>query len=187
MKSAEAIVLAGYELWPDSGRGVASGAITYFLQAESGGPIKIGRSTRAGLPARIKCIQCGNPRLLVARFVALGDWEGILHKAFSDYRLSGEWFRALPDLADRIGALGESESIDSAALNSEYQRGYHSGYQLATETLAATLPDKIAAALRSELEFAAEDAEIDAYRGPLGSTDETNSLSFGAPREQRSA
>jgi hypothetical protein len=80
----------------------------YFIQAESGGAVKIGKAREPR--ARVTELQCGNPELLViqAVIVASRTTEGSLHRTFRDYRLEGEWFwKADEILAAAIEASGQ--------------------------------------------------------------------------------
>jgi hypothetical protein len=66
--------------------------------------IKIGRSNSVAY--RLKTLQCGSPYTLklIASFLEnsniLKQEEFEIHKRFSVYRVSGEWFRPLPDLIE---------------------------------------------------------------------------------------
>jgi hypothetical protein len=73
---------------------------TYFIQAEDGGPVKIGRGARP--ENRLKDIQTGNPYRLVLRGVLEGDQEDALHRKFHAWRMSGEWFFVDDELAKII-------------------------------------------------------------------------------------
>jgi len=79
-----------------------SGSI-YFIQANIGGPIKIGWS--ANVPNRVESFQLGCPFTLVV----LGQIDGAavsdekeLHRKFADYRLHGEWFTPATELLSFI-------------------------------------------------------------------------------------
>lgn len=83
----------------------------YFVQADEGGPIKIGR---ADDPAtRLKELQTGNPSLLILRRCVIDspDYEWVLHRLFSDFRIRGEWFQPHPVLA----AMGDAIPDESLA------------------------------------------------------------------------
>jgi hypothetical protein len=77
-----------------------SAGFIYFIQATSGGPVKIGW-TRGPIGARLDQLQCGNPETLrvigSVENASLRD-ERDLHARFSAIRLRGEWFRASPEL-----------------------------------------------------------------------------------------
>lgn len=65
---------------------------TYVIQAESGGPVKIGRTDKP-VETRLKSLQTGNPEKLRIIYVFNGDWyEKHIHDRFADRRLVGEWF-----------------------------------------------------------------------------------------------
>jgi hypothetical protein len=77
--------------------------VTYFIQDEDGGPVKIGKTTRDGIPERLRAIQTGNPHHLVICDVWDGDHEAILHHFFAKYRKpGGEWFEPAPELIGPI-------------------------------------------------------------------------------------
>lgn len=84
-------------------------ASVYFIQAQHGGPIKIGIATDP--PARLEQLQCGNPHRLVLRHVQpthdARTAERTLHQLFAPYRMVGEWFRAVPPLANIARAIPE--------------------------------------------------------------------------------
>lgn len=71
----------------------------YFLQSETGGPIKIGVAEHA--TARLAEIQRMSPvRLRLVGLIAFGGYvlERTLHAMFADARLHGEWFEPTPEL-----------------------------------------------------------------------------------------
>lgn len=74
----------------------------YFIQGESGGPIKIGYTT--DLEQRLKTLQTGYPdRLdLLLAFPGKPKHEKAIHKQFEPYRLNGEWFRPTPEVMAKI-------------------------------------------------------------------------------------
>ncbi|HEY4452338.1 MAG TPA: GIY-YIG nuclease family protein [Solirubrobacteraceae bacterium] len=146
---------------PAERRAFLSQRVTYFVQADGGGPIKIGRSVRGALQKRIIELQVGNAERLQTRFIAYGDWEPTLHRVFADLRLSGEWFRPHPDLALPIGAVPESPEERSAILRNEYARGFKDGYERAWADAAAELPEQLTAELKKWLDFRAEDATFE--------------------------
>lgn len=71
----------------------------YFIQASTGGPIKIGLTTDVN--RRLKELQmCCPIPLQIIHVIPGGDQklEKQLHKSFSLHRLHGEWFDATGDL-----------------------------------------------------------------------------------------
>lgn len=77
----------------------------YFIQAEHGGPIKIGK---ADDPVKRRAqLQCGNPYPLCIRRAVIDhpmeEWR--LHKVFHELRLEGEWFQPHPSLAAIADAI----------------------------------------------------------------------------------
>jgi Meiotically up-regulated gene 113 len=82
--------------------------VIYFMQADIGGPIKIGYSaTPDGVEKRRSTIQTGFPhKLIVLKTIEGGrEKEKDLHARYGDLRLSGEWFEASPELARRCGGI----------------------------------------------------------------------------------
>lgn len=70
----------------------------YFVQAECGGPVKIGFTV--DVDERVKALQCGSPfplRVVATRPGTLGT-EAELHRRFARHRLHGEWFEASDDI-----------------------------------------------------------------------------------------
>lgn len=71
------------------------GAVVYFIQQGSAGPVKIGYCSGAnGVDARLRALQCGNPVRLHIRRVVSGsiELETNLHRHLAGHRLMGEWF-----------------------------------------------------------------------------------------------
>lgn len=98
----------------------------YFIQAQSGGPIKIGKAK--DVAKRVMILQCGNPDLLVVRrTIPFADAEAAerrLHRAFTALRIQGEWFKAHPALAAVADAIPDpalaDEPFDYAAVAAPY-------------------------------------------------------------------
>lgn len=65
----------------------------YFLQAETGGPVKIGWTIHDP-KRRLSAFQIGSPQLLTIRGVLPGtsEDEKELHRRFAEDRVRGEWF-----------------------------------------------------------------------------------------------
>lgn len=72
------------------------GTYTYFIQAEAGGPIKIGKAHNP--IHRLKSLQTGNSKKLRIIRLIKGDVEGQLHERFEHLRQLGEWFKCDPEL-----------------------------------------------------------------------------------------
>jgi hypothetical protein len=74
------------------------GSVVYFVQAESGGPIKVGTTDR--MRKRLTVLQSSCPvRLRVLATMPGGrDEEIALHIRFDRQRLHGEWFEPHDDL-----------------------------------------------------------------------------------------
>lgn len=64
--------------------------VVYFLQAESGGPIKIGETSN--LQQRMKDLQQAEPLKLLHAFPGDRDCEQWIHRELSQHRRLGEWF-----------------------------------------------------------------------------------------------
>lgn len=66
----------------------------YFVQAENGGFVKIGKATN--IFSRMQSLQNGSPVKLVLRKIIedenAGELELLLHDIFKEYRIRGEWF-----------------------------------------------------------------------------------------------
>ena len=80
----------------------------YFVQAETGGPVKIGRS--ANPSARLASLQTAHPHLLriVAKMAGGAEVERAMHRLFAASRIrpEGEWFNPTPDLVAFIKEVG---------------------------------------------------------------------------------
>jgi hypothetical protein len=69
-----------------------AGGCTYFIQAEDGGPIKIG-STRWRPEARLAALQTSQSKNLKVIAVFDGIYrEKEFHRQFADWRVRGEWY-----------------------------------------------------------------------------------------------
>jgi hypothetical protein len=120
----------------------------YFVQADSGGPVKIGTGRTPGIPQRLAALQTGNPYRLVVRRLVAGDdrLERRLHDFFQSYRMVGEWFIPSGDLVeiatcipgddDRSLMRGCFEAGYRAAEREVFWRGYRYGqHELARQLL----------------------------------------------------
>lgn len=85
----------------------------YFVQAKTGGPIKIGTAGLYCVAKRLDSLQIGNPEELVIRATVVGGrtLERAFHIEFSHLRIRGEWFRNEPELA-RIAKAMSSDGVD---------------------------------------------------------------------------
>lgn len=107
--------------------GAPLGTLTYFIQSVDGGPIKIGRSTKAALLGRLGSIQTGNPERLRVTHTLRGDQERALHWRFRHLRLEGEWFLPDPELVAFARAmLPLSPGWDAKRA---YREGYVEGWK----------------------------------------------------------
>ena len=87
----------------------------YFIQAVSGGPVKIGYTAK-DISHRLKELQAANP--LPLRVVALmrhvpANVEKILHYQFREHRLHREWFEWCPEIECFVKELREGSEDDS--------------------------------------------------------------------------
>lgn len=84
--------------------------LLYFIQAEIGGPIKIGVSTDP--QARLATLQSGSPFPLRILATAPGgyEYESELHARFTKDRLHGEWFNPTSELLQLIRAAATSNA-----------------------------------------------------------------------------
>ena len=87
----------------------------YFVQRESGGPIKIGYS--ANIPERIAGLQTEYGKLKVLLIIR-GSFrkEKSMHKQFAKYRLYGEWFEPAPAVLNEIERLKRGEQMDKLVI-----------------------------------------------------------------------
>lgn len=78
----------------------------YFIQAASGGPIKIGIAT--SVKTRLQGLQSGFPAPLAVLAHKPGGEaeEARLHSAFASTRVRGEWFEDTPELRAEIAIAG---------------------------------------------------------------------------------
>lgn len=106
--------------------------MVYFVQAETGGPIKIGWTEDADASARLVGLQIGNPYRLVIRSTMLGGHadEKELHRRFRLYRLNGEWFAPCRELVRLADALGDPD--DSYAYEAAIVAAHRAGFDSAT-------------------------------------------------------
>lgn len=77
----------------------------YFIQAETGGPVKIGLAQ--SIESRIETFQVGCPfRLVCLGQISNGSkrLEQAVHKQFANYRLHGEWFSDSEELQAYISS-----------------------------------------------------------------------------------
>ena len=93
---------------------------TYFVQAETGGPIKVGYTSQAP-EFRLANLQTGSPAKL--RFVGLlpENREAELHQKWSAHRLHGEWFKPVQAICDFIATEAKSELAKREQLRLESQ------------------------------------------------------------------
>lgn len=120
----------------------------YFIGAKAGRKIKIGYSTKPSL--RIRQIQSGNPDDLEVLFSLRGTkaGEAMLHRAFADVRLKGEWFRGASTIrrvakklqADQVARALRAIGLDEWPVNIDLQR--KATVSLGRQTLTGTHLEK---------------------------------------------
>lgn len=75
----------------------------YFVQAEDGGPVKIGWAHAYAVRRLLSTLQVGNPaRLVIRRLVAGGaELEKLIHGHLARYRVreTGKWFYDAPEVS----------------------------------------------------------------------------------------
>jgi hypothetical protein len=84
----------------------------YFIQAEGGGPIKIGRAANAR--ARLKALQTGSgaPLILLATQPGGAEQERALHILLKKHRLRGEWFAPHADVLKVVEAATAEKPVE---------------------------------------------------------------------------
>lgn len=77
-------------------------SVVYFVQGESGGPVKIGTTT--SILMRFRTLEASSPARLVLRAMVPGGpaEESAEHLAFAELRMHGEWFSPAPRLLARM-------------------------------------------------------------------------------------
>jgi len=90
---------------------------TYFIQAGTDGPVKIG--VAKDVEQRIKELQTGCPDDLRLIGRIQGNFESELHQRFSQFRVRGEWFnsdiRLLAFIVEHAESCGQIEGLIVAA------------------------------------------------------------------------
>lgn len=83
----------------------------YFVQGESGGPIKIGFTTN--FDKRITMLQNGYPEKLTLLACTLGteETEEAIHVELQKHRLRGEWFNPHDDVLAKIASIGGGHEV----------------------------------------------------------------------------
>jgi hypothetical protein len=137
--------------------------VIYFLQAESGGPIKIGFSRdEDSLKSRVRHLQTSQPVKLVVRKTIEGTHEDeqALHKQFHSSRLVGEWFVPTVEIARLSDAKpGPHPNVTSP------QEAYDLGLNAGLESADFNRTTEIRRALKQERE--AQPKEIQKTRKML--------------------
>lgn len=99
-----------------------SDGVVYVLQAEWGGPVKIGFTRGGRVEDRLREIQTGNPSRLVVRGAMPGTMqtEKSIHYRLAHHRLNGEWFvvnsessQLLNDVWDTDLFLGDHDHVNT--------------------------------------------------------------------------
>ena len=81
--------------------------VIYFIQAENGGPIKIG--TTKDIAGRLKGLQTSTPYLLKVLTLIPGTQrrEQAIHERLDKYRVRGEWFEDAPEVLELMKQWSE--------------------------------------------------------------------------------
>jgi hypothetical protein len=92
-----------------NGVSVQRPGFVYFVEAESGGPIKIGWA--ASVKKRVAELQTASHSRLVVLATKAGTRldETALHDRFRNARLRGEWFEPVPELLELIHLTAKEE------------------------------------------------------------------------------
>jgi hypothetical protein len=90
----------------------------YFIQAVTGGPVKIGYS--ADVPTRVRELQTSSPVRLAVLCTVEGTMAGerALHNAFATDSMEGEWFTPSDALRSKVKELG-GEVLEARAWTPE--------------------------------------------------------------------
>jgi len=95
----------------------------YFIQAEDGGPVKIGWTFNA--EKRLRAFQSASPYKLVIRKVVKGTQrlEHYLHHRYEANRLEGEWFDPQPDMPGClcVDGISSADWLDSPSKIRAYE------------------------------------------------------------------
>ena len=88
----------------------------YFVQSESGGPIKIGFAI--DVSRRLRFLQCGSPTRLSVLATAPGDatHESALHRKFRINRVLNEWFSPSDELLDLVASVRRNGALPLLAV-----------------------------------------------------------------------
>jgi hypothetical protein len=95
--------------------------VIYVIQAEIGGPIKIGYTSGAAV-ARLADLQCGSPLRLRIVGTFKGDIgrERRIHGDLAEHRLHGEWFSVNETVMSYLRAATTEEIMPSGARLESY-------------------------------------------------------------------
>lgn len=130
---------------------VREGTITYFIQAEDGGPIKIGKSLEHGVEQRLMVLQIGNPRKLRITHTLKGDQEAKLHYRYRHLHIQGEWFYPDPVLAQAARGIASEVDLAAPEIREAYKRGFSKGYTEASRKLSKETGDYLADVVRGAM------------------------------------
>jgi hypothetical protein len=89
------------------------GVQTYIIHDEEGGLIKIGKSIRP--EERIRNISTISGRSVRVLAIINGNFEGELHKMFSDIRVFGEWFKDDARIHEHVKKMLHEQGAGGAA------------------------------------------------------------------------
>jgi len=98
--------------------------LTYFVQCNGDGPIKIGRSDN--MARRLKTLQSCCPYPLKIILTERGfEREGEHHRQFAEHRMTGEWFEPHADILQYIS---EQEQEDFRSKHNEMMEEHVKGW-----------------------------------------------------------
>jgi hypothetical protein len=80
--------------------GEKPGTVTYFIQSEADGRIKIGVTT--DFVSRFRGLVMSSPSALKVLGVVQGDIESMCHVMLRKWRLHGEWFQPSPEVLEFV-------------------------------------------------------------------------------------
>ncbi len=85
--------------------------IIYFVQGESGGPIKIGYTKN--IEKRLTLLQSGYPDrlILLASMAGTEENEEAIHIELQQYRLRGEWFSPHENVLEKVKAINNCQEV----------------------------------------------------------------------------
>lgn len=112
-------------------------SVVYFIQSVRGGPIKIGHSgSEEGAQKRLADMQVGNSVELRITHMEVCSRPGLyverdLHEFYSTFRIRGEWFEPVSELAIRARAIPLGKGRNGKLTKEAWDRGFVAGWRAA--------------------------------------------------------